>query len=366
MLLRLAKWMIALAVAVGLVLATRSALDQWQHETDKIQRQIAELDQQIALPDPPTDRDSLIQQRDRLIANIPSLQNLGWDKVALSALLYAIGIFFPGLVLHDAVRSLGARATYGTAIASQLLGHAGKYVPGKAMVIVLRAGGLSVDGVQPIRATISVFMETLLMMGVGATLACIVIFWLPVPTWMTWSALAVAVLASVPTIPPILKRVAARVAKMTPSDFDFNDRGSSSLGFFLTGWAWSLVSWLFIGASFTAIVLSIPSVTASPPSLLVITAVSTAAIALAIVIGFASLLPGGAGVRELVITTILATSIGTAHALLAAIAARIMFIAVEAICAGAAWWWLRRSIAAQSLTTAVDPMVTDTFESTGD
>ncbi|NND99442.1 MAG: hypothetical protein HKN47_19170, partial [Pirellulaceae bacterium] len=62
--------------------------------------------------------------------------------------------------------------------------------------------------------------------------------------------------------------------------------------------------------------------------------------------------------------TILATSIGTAHALLAAIAARIMFIAVEAICAGAAWWWLQRSTAAQSLTTAVDPMVTDTFEST--
>ena len=55
-------------------------------------------------------------------------------------------------------------------------------------------------------------------------------------------------------------------------------------------------------------------------------AVSTAAIGLALVAGFASLLPGGAGVRELVLVTILGISVDSADALLTAIAARLVFI----------------------------------------
>ena len=71
-------------------------------------------------------------------------------------------------------------------------------------------------------------------------------------------------------------------------------------------------------------------------------AVSTAAIALAMVVGFVSLIPGGAGVRELVLTTVLATAISPVQALLGAIAARILFIVVESVCASVAWYWLSR------------------------
>ena len=63
---------------------------------------------------------------------------------------------------------------------------------------------------------------------------------------------------------------------------------------------------------------------------------------LAVVIGFASLLPGGAGIRELVITTVLAVSLGPTHAILAAIAARLLFAAVEGLVAVFCWLWLRR------------------------
>ena len=82
-----------------------------------------------------------------------------------------------------------------------------------------------------------------------------------------------------------------------------------------------------------------PSVCMSHPS-----NVCTAAISLAVVIGFASLLPGGAGVRELVVTTVLSVVIGPSHAILAAIAARIMFAVCEAFVALCCWIWLRGSL----------------------
>ncbi len=360
-LVRVAKWLIAVLVAVGLAWAGKSAVNQWQVENQKRLNQVAEIQIAIEFESDPQARFDLEQQCERLQASVASIGNLRWSRIFLAALLYAAGIFVPGFVLRAALQSLGERPRAKTAIASQLLGHAGKYVPGKAMVIVLRAGGLAIDGVRPVRATISVFMETLLMMAVGAAVACVVIVWLPVPQWMTWSAIGVALLASVPTLPPILKRVAAKVSgidesSMSGSGQDETGAGdgktldqqavTSSARFFVTGWAWSLVSWLLIGASFTALVSAIPSVmedgAASTSSLPSLYAVSLAAIAFAMVVGFASLLPGGAGVRELVLTTILSTAVGPAHALLAALAARLMFICVEGVCAGGAWLWLQK------------------------
>ncbi len=338
-LVRVAKWAIAIMVAGGLIFAAGSAIDQWNAENEKLRGRIADLDSQIADQADESRRDILIREKSRLESSIPTMSNLGWTRIALASLLYGFAMLPPGFVLAAAIRSLGERASLPTAMASQLLGHAGKYVPGKAMVVVLRVGGLSTDGVSAVTATISVFMETLLMMAVGAAVACLVIFWLPVPTWMMATAAVVAVAASIPTLPPVLKRVAAKVAHRNPTQ-NVPDQTTSSVRFFLVGWAWSLLSWILIGTAFTMLVSAIPSPTTLPTPL-VLYAVCTAAISLAMVIGFASLLPGGAGVRELVLTTLLALAIGTAHALLAAVAARLMFIAVEATCAGLAWVWLR-------------------------
>ncbi len=299
---RVAKWLIGLAVAAGLALAIRSAVEQWNAESEKLRQRISELSEQIDATTDQSTRSDLLQQQQNLQSSIPTPANLRWERILLACLLYAVGLVPPGFVLAAAAGSLGERPTMPTAPAAQLLGHAGKYVPGKAMVIVLRAGGLSIDGITIVTATISVFMETLLMMAVGAAVAGVVICWLPVPTWMMGTAAVVAVAASVPTLPPILKRVAAKIAHRNP---ERRIPSNSSLRFFLVGWAWSLLSWFFIGASFTMLVSAIPT-PATLPALAELFAVSTAAIALAMVVGFASLLPGGAGVRELVLTTLLA------------------------------------------------------------
>ncbi len=335
-LIRLAKWMIMIAVAVGLSLAIRSAIQGWREETEKLQVKIGQLDRSIAATDDARRREELISQKEGLQASVPRWSNLRWQWIGLAGLLYGAALFPPGMLLHRALRSMGETPRTGTTIAAQLLGHLGKYVPGKAMVVVLRSGALSRDGVRVLPATVSVFMETFLMMAVGAAVAGVVVCWLPVPGWIITLAILVAVAASLPTSPPVLKLVAARVSQSEKSVGT-----KESVGLFVAGWFCSLVSWLLIGGSFTALIVAIPSPTELPEAAQLY-AIGTAAISMAVVAGFASLLPGGAGVRELVLTTILGVSVGTAHALLAAIAARLLFILVEAILGASAWWWLRR------------------------
>ena len=334
--IRAAKWLIAVAVVVGLYLAAQSALLQWKEETGKVDQRILEIDQRLAQIESGREFERLQQEREHLQATVPRLVNLHWSRIALAGLLYALGLLPPSMLLHRALVSLGQHPRLGTTVAAQTLGHVGKYVPGKAMVIVLRAGALSRDGVRPLAATVSVFLETFLMMAVGAAVAGVVVLWLPVPKWISFGADCVAVLASLPTFPPIMKRVAARVSKVSLTEVKSN----IGFGLFAAGWGWSLLSWALIGASFTCLITAIPS-PAPPSSLLQLYAIATAAISLAIVIGFASLLPGGAGVRELVLTTVLGVSIGAVHGLLAAIAARILFMVVEVIVAGISWAFLK-------------------------
>lgn len=334
-LIQIAKWAIGLMVVIGLCLAGQAAFDQWQTENLKVSQQIAEIDRQLFAVQE-TERDVLMKRRETLVRSLPGWKTIHWRYCVWAAILYGLGLLPSGFLLHRALRSLHQRPHIGTSIAAQLLGHLGKYVPGKAMVIVLRAGALSRDGVRPMPATISIFLETFLMMAVGGAVAGIVVLWLPVPSWIAFMAVGVAIVASLPTFPPILRVVATKLAKSSSA---LNPDIGWKL--FAAGWAWSILSWLLIGAGFTMLVAAIPSAEPLPPwhELYL---VATAAISLAMVIGFASLLPGGAGVRELVVTTVLGVALGPIHGILSAIAARILFILVESTLAAAAWFWLKR------------------------
>jgi uncharacterized membrane protein YbhN (UPF0104 family) len=164
----------------------------------------------------------------------------------------------------------------------------------------------------------------------------LVVFWLPVPAWITATAFLFALTASIPTLPPILKRVAAKVSHVDIAQID----SRIGVGLVASGWCLSLISWLLFGASFAILISAIPSPHPIPPPI-ELYATATAAVSLAMVVGFASLLPGGAGVRELVLATVLGVSLGPAHGLLAAIAHRVLSIIVESIMAGGSWMWLR-------------------------
>ncbi|MCC9641459.1 flippase-like domain-containing protein [Rhodopirellula sp. JC740] len=375
---RWAKRVIALLVMVALVLAAKDAVQRWQMEVAAVRSEVDLLDQQLSpkhvggevSPElPGHERTQLIEQRERLLKSLPTWSNVSVGALALAAAFYALGLLPPALVLHAALRGFGVRCSLLRTTAAQLLGHLGKYVPGKAVVVVLRvsaivAGGELIPRCELVpretlvssemtsaspeskrsligRATSCVFFETLLMMSVGGALAGVLMWSTPLPQWVKWAASLMAIAASIPTLPPVMRRVIAivsrRRANAKNAGLDSPETAappSEDLSTAITwprlmlGWFWSLCSWCLIGLSFACVMKSIPAYNGLPMGghLLV---VATAAISLGMVLGFASLLPGGAGVREWVTLIVLGTVTDPTHALLCVITARILFIVVE-------------------------------------
>ncbi|WP_044257363.1 lysylphosphatidylglycerol synthase domain-containing protein [Rhodopirellula sp. SWK7] len=382
------KRVVFLVVLIGLVSAANKATDRWRSETSALNASVLRLREQAASdPDPAVAAD-LKREADLRAASVPSLANVRWDRVGCASLLYAFGLLPPGIILHQCLNSFAVHCSRRRALAAQLLGHVGKYIPGKAMVVFLRvdavlpnpdrsqktAAGVTPNDVgeseaevvashpprsmkpRPIgRVVTCVFFETLLMMGVGGALAGILLWNSDLPAWIRGGAVLVAIGSAIPVCPPVMRRViefmaarrrlkAASKAPADPSsdvadsqrDSDTSEAaGASAITWKLLGGCYliSLISWTLIGLSFAVLVTAIPSFDPLP-SMSELAPMATAAISLGMVIGFASLLPGGAGVREYVTLLVLVPVIGDTHALLAVIAARLMFIVVETLLAG--------------------------------
>ncbi len=86
------------------------------------------------------------------------------------------------MVLSRALTAVGSPASLRSVAAAQLVGHLGKYVPGKAMVVVIRAAMLNRGGpaVSTRAATIAITIETLTVISTGAMIALLVL-----QTWDT-------------------------------------------------------------------------------------------------------------------------------------------------------------------------------------
>ncbi|TWU39108.1 hypothetical protein Q31b_41910 [Novipirellula aureliae] len=339
MLRRILKRIVIIVVIVGLVLATRSAVQQWRFEASRLNEEVTQVELKIASQPDSDERVALIQKRDQMRRSLPTLGNLYWTRIAMAAALYALGLLPNAMVLGGWLSVFGHRPNRLLIIAAQTLGHIGKYVPGKAMVVVMRVGALSKASVPAVPATISVFLETFMMMAVGAAVAGVIICTLPVPPWMLAAAVIGAIVASLPTLPPLLQPITNRLIGRDTR------LGSRAWAACASGWGWSILSWLCIGSSFAMLVSAIPSAAAPPDwktAFLSVWPMSTAAISLAMVIGFVSLIPGGAGVREFVLATILGLAIGATQALLAAILARLVFIVVECLMALIASRYIQR------------------------
>ncbi|MCC9601615.1 flippase-like domain-containing protein [Stieleria sp. JC731] len=329
----IAKLVIALLVVFGLGLTIKKSIDELAVQRSSLDDQVAIFDDQIANAASDNERQTLRQKRQQVIEAFPSLANVNWPTIIIAGLVYTLGLATGGLVLREATRLLGYRVTAKDAIAFQTVGHLGKYVPGKAMVVVLRAGRLREQGVPWLAGSTSVFMETIMMMAVGAALAGTLIMFLPVDRWIAWCALLGGIAGAMLSLPPILGRIIRKLGvqrseeKETDQDIAEGSSGRS-WRFFAAAWFWHLWGWFLIGGAFALIVFSLPGRLPETTSLTLFLA-SVAAMALAMVLGFASLIPGGAGVRELTLTVILSPVVGPTTALVAAILTRLLFVAVE-------------------------------------
>jgi len=216
---------------------------------------------------------------------------------------------------HRAMQHLGQRPRLWQSVRAYYIGGLGKYVPGKAMVVVLRAGFARGPHVDTTVAALCVFIETLTMMTVGGFLAAVLILFIGGSTFgelMVIYPLAIGLMLAtgVPTLPPVF-RVIVKLLRVSKAKADI-DRLLERLDYKLMaqGWIANLLAWPVMGLSLWAALRAMPGTEQALGAPLEQLPLLTASIALAVVAGFASMLPGGVGVRELVLNILMAPTFG--------------------------------------------------------
>lgn len=252
--------------------------------------------------------------------------------VVVAGLLYLAGLTGCGVFYGRILSASATPIPIGAAVRAYLISHLGKYVPGKAMVVVMRVGLSTPFGARVSTATIATFYETLVMMASGSLLAA---FGFAtgtgrerlVPLGLA-AALAAAFLVVVnPLVFPKVARLAARPFREIGPEAWPNVSGRL-LG---QGLAWTFAGWVLLGLSQVALIRAARPEGVAPG----LWPLVAGSVALATVAGFVvAVLPGGLGVREGVLMTTLGPVIGQDTAVFAALGLRLTWLAAE-ILAGA-------------------------------
>ncbi len=256
----------------------------------------------------------------------------GW--LVLAGALYLAGLVPCWAFWQRTLHAMGQRPRWIESFRAYYIGSLGKYVPGKALVVVMRTGFIRSERCDTTVAAVSVFVETLTMMAVGAFVAAAVLATLYAHhVWLVGLAIGLMLCAGVPTAPPIFRRLVRLVGvkKVNPNI----DAALAGLDFrlMLYGWVTVGLGWLLLGLSLWATLRAIPTTTTAPVAFSDLPLV-TACVALAMVAGFLSLLPGGIGIREYVVMTLIALPFGEGAAAISAILLRLVWLLAELVLAG--------------------------------
>jgi uncharacterized membrane protein YbhN (UPF0104 family) len=259
----------------------------------------------------------------------------GW--LAASALLYLLGLCFYLTFWLLLLRALGQRPAPLPAARAYFAGHLGKYVPGKAWALVLRATLSRTAGVPAGVAALTAVYETLTTMAAGALLAAVVLSWQLAAgsEHQVWLALGLLALAGVPILPGIFNPVVRRLsAPFLKSDAVLPRLGHRTL---LEGLGLGVAGWGVLGLSLWAVLRGLRPELA--PWAWDVWLRWTAITALAYVAGFlAVVLPGGLGIREGVLSLALEPAVGPLLSVLVPLVLRLLWTVAEVLLAAALWW----------------------------
>jgi len=260
------------------------------------------------------------------------LQQKGWSVsdvrpgwLLAASLTYTLGQVAPALFWHRLLRVFHQPAPVFATVRAWYIGGLGKYVPGKAMVIILRTALLRKFGVGIAVSTATIFYETLTSMAVAAALsgAILAVILRDRPEL----ALAAAMLvlgAGAPVVPAIFKRLArlAGIERAAPGMIDRLDH--LSLITLAQSWLSLAVGWTIIGLSVWCCIQAVAAEASCTAATLV--ALSIGVAGLSVVAGFASLIPGGLGVRDVVVLELLIPVLGEGPALITALLVRLVWL----------------------------------------
>jgi len=248
----------------------------------------------------------------------------GW--LVLSGVLYLLGMAPACLFWRRVLRVLGQEAGLLKTIRAYYIGHLGKYVPGKALVVVLRAGMVGGERVNTAVAAATVFIETLTMMASGSVIAAALIAVLYRSHWLYVAGAVICMFAAgLPTLPPVFAWIMRKLpigqrTKEAVAEMEQLDYGTLAIGWIGTGIGWGIT-----GLSFWAALRGIGATNQGPIESLPL---CTLVVCISIVAGFMSMIPGGFVVREAVLAELIEPQIGAAAAV-SAIVLRLVWLAAE-------------------------------------
>lgn len=271
----------------------------------------------------------------------------GW--LVAAGLAYVAGLTPIAYFWYRLLRGAGQDVHMFETVRAWWLSQIVKYIPGKAMVLVVRTGMLRSPKIDSTVVAATVFVETLVMMSVGALLALVILTWtywseLAVlfgsmhqfsdlaklsqsPAFITvFSALVMFVGMGLPTYPPILQWLVKilGVGKLNPTTAE--KLGRIPMRTYVLGWVLICAGWFVLGAGLWATLraIEVEAPLADLPTL-------TATAAMSSIAGFVSFIPGGAGVRELVQAELMEPFYGEGPSLIATILLRLVMLVSEVV-----------------------------------
>lgn len=249
-----------------------------------------------------------------------------WWVAAIISYIGAMSL--SGVFWHRVLIAMDQQPKLKNSLSAFFVSQLGKYVPGKAMVVVLRTDRIRGDQVTIGPAIVSVFIETLTWLFTGSIIASVLLFILFDNRFLQVTAVAMMIAAGILTAPPVIRWFAHRMGHVKGKK-----TGKVMMGLttkvMAPGWGLLTIGWCLSGVSLWLILKGLPDVSVIPGDYwLCLTCVT-----LSTAVGFASLLPGGLGVRELVMIPLLSTRFDPAVVVVAVVAIRIVWLISELLTA---------------------------------
>ncbi|MGL6096696.1 MAG: lysylphosphatidylglycerol synthase domain-containing protein [Fimbriiglobus sp.] len=264
-----------------------------------------------------------------------------------AGLLYLMAHLIWGAFWVRLLRNQGGHVGWAAGLRAYFVSQFGKYVPGKAWVLLLRVALLHHTGLSPTVIAVTAALETLTSMAAGALIAAALLPWAGLGVDRgSWTGAALAAVAGMPVVLVMLVKLADRVVRKHRSP-DAVPLPNPPVSLLFQGLVQDAVGWLCLGLSLWLTVQAILPETGplTPDHYLQDLAAATSSY----VFGFLVFIsPGGLGAREGLLQRILAVQFaptaGESAAGLAAGAAvmlRLVWTAFEVVFALTLLWAAR-------------------------
>ena len=282
-----------------------------------------------------------------------------YGYLAAAGVLYLACHTIWGTFFYQLLCKQGSSVGWLTVIRAYFISQAGKYVPGKAWVLLLRVVILRRTGLTTTAIGVAGIYETLTSMAAGAMIGALLLPWSGlVFADGSMQRYAIFGVAGLPVGAILLNRLALRVARR----FRGPDQAiipKPPFWLLVRGLLQASVGWLLLGASLHLTVIGLSDVA------LPLTADGSAGLvvanAIAYISGFvAIILPGGLGVREELLQRMLSVQLrptlgdsATGFAVVTAFALRLVWTLFEAAFSVLLWWAGRVKSPSQAAASVV-------------